>query len=75
MQSSLSVSGVVTARKGGHVSVLEFFYLFILKRKNLSRVMLTSCHVAMIVWCDSDNVTCHYYARCHFHILNLVLYF
>jgi len=28
---------------------------------------------ADIVSCGSDNVTCHYYARCHFSILNLVL--
>jgi len=44
------------------VSVPEFF---IFKNKNLPRVKLSSCHVAMTKWCGSDNATCQYYAKCN----------
>jgi len=48
-----------------------FFYLK--KNKNLLLVQLTSCHIAMTVWCHSD--TCHCHARCHFLNFNLVSLF
>jgi len=56
--------------------LLFIYYLNFLKKiTNLPRVKLSSYHVAVIEWCGSDNVTCQYYARCHFFILNLVFVF
>jgi len=64
------VSSVVT---WCHISVPEFFFftffifIYLLKK-------IATCH-ADVVSCGSDNATCHYYAKCHFLILDLVLYF
>jgi len=84
-----SVSGIVTPLKGCHVSVLGFFYLyfyfywiiylffyfFIFFKNKLPCVKLSSYHVEVTEWCGSDNDMCHLYVKCHFHFLNLVLYF
>jgi len=82
---ALSVSGTITLNGTPHVSswifwfffkkLFLFFYLFLeffKNIKNMPRVKLQSCHVAVTEWCGNDNATCQYYAKCHFLILNLV---
>jgi len=54
------------------VELFLIFFNFFKTIKNLSCVKLTSCHVAVTVWCDNESTTCHYYVRYHFLTPNLV---
>jgi len=54
--------------------IFLYFLYFLFFFKFLKNYKFATCQVDTVP-CSSDSATCHYYARCHFPILNLVLVF